>query len=62
MVGMLNNYPLPAERPKEDRMKKQKLKKIEAKARLGLPISNEEKAYYILHSKIIDREVVKCSI
>ncbi len=42
-------------------MKNKKLKRIEAKARLGLPISNGEKAYYILHSKIIDVEVVNGS-
>lgn len=39
-------------------MKKGKLRKIEAKAKLGLPLTDGEKAYYVVFSKVIRREVV----
>lgn len=40
---------------------KEKLKRIEAKAKLGLALTEREKAYYVFFSKIIDREVVNGS-
>ena len=43
---------------KEVEMKKGKLRKIEAKAKLGLPLTDQEKAYYVVFSKIIKREVI----
>lgn len=39
-------------------MKKGRLRKIEAKAKLGLPLTDQEKAYYVVFSKVIRREVV----
>lgn len=39
-------------------MKKGNLKRIEAKAKLGLPLTDSEKAYYVVFSKVIKREVV----
>lgn len=39
-------------------MKKGKLRKIEAKARLGLPLTDGEKAYYVVFSRVIKREVI----
>lgn len=39
-------------------MKKGKLRRIEAKAKLGLPLTDQEKAYYVVFSKVIKREVV----
>lgn len=37
---------------------KEELKRIEAKARLGLALTEREKAYYVVFSKTIDKEVV----
>lgn len=43
-------------------MKKGKLRKIEAKAKLGLALTDQEKAYYVVFSKVIKREVVNGTI
>jgi len=43
-------------------MKKGKLKKIEAKAKLGLPLTDQEKAFYVVFSKVIKREVINGTI
>lgn len=37
-----------------------KQKQIEAKVKLGLPLTKSEKALYVLFSKKIDLEVIKC--
>lgn len=42
-------------------MRKDKLKKIEAKVKLGLPITKEERAYHILYSKKLNMGVIRCS-
>lgn len=39
-------------------MKKDKLNKIKAKVRLGMPITREERAYHMIYSKELDMEVV----
>lgn len=41
-------------------MKKDNLKRIEAKAKMNMPLTNEEKAYYMLFSKSYDMEVLRC--
>lgn len=43
-------------------MRKDKLKKIEAKIKLGLPLTKEEKAYYILFSKELSLEVLNATV
>lgn len=43
-------------------MFKKKLKKIEAKANLGLPISEKEKKFYFAFAKLLDREVLNAPI
>lgn len=40
-------------------MKRSKLRKIEAKVKLGLPLTREEQGYHIIHSKDIDMAIVK---
>lgn len=40
------------------RMKRGKIKQIEAKARLGLPLTDEEKTFYAVFAKVIKREVI----
>lgn len=40
-------------------MKKQKLKKIETKVNLGVPLTKEEKAYYISFAKKLNIKVLE---
>lgn len=39
-------------------MNKEKLKKIEAKIQLGLPITKKEKSYYLLFTDALDLGIV----
>lgn len=39
-------------------MKRWKVKNIEAKAQLGLPLTDQEKAYYVVFSRVISKAVV----
>ena len=41
---------------------KSKLKKIEAKMKLGLPLTKEEKAYYILFAKELNLGVLNATV
>ena len=43
-------------------MGKDKIKKIEAKVKLGLPITKEERALYIIHAKVFDMEVLNATV
>ena len=38
-------------------MRKDKLKKIEAKMKLGLPLTKKEKSYYFIYSNALDLEI-----
>lgn len=42
-------------------MKKDKLKKIEAKIKKGLPLTKDEAVFHIVYSKEINLEVVRCN-
>lgn len=43
-------------------IRQDKIKRIEAKVKLGLPLSVEEKAYYTLHSKVLDMDVLNAAV
>lgn len=40
-------------------MKQEKIKKIEAKVKLGLPLTREERSYYILFAKELNVQVME---
>ena len=43
-------------------MKKEKLRRIESKAKLGLPLTTEERSFYILYSKVVDMSVANAAV
>lgn len=62
IIGVLQNWPPATDEIGFKRgrfMKQEKIKKIEAKVKLGLPLTREERAYYILFAKELNVQVME---